>query len=158
MSKIFTPNLNTNDMKLILQQMEKNICKIKLEYGFGTGFFCLIPINDYESLSVLITNHHVLNEKNFLQGKQIHISINNDKERYKILMENSRRIYTNKKYNISIIEIKKSDGLNGDSFLEIDDQIFNSKVDELYYKGRSIYLLCYGTDQNSKYSIGIIKI
>ena len=159
MDKIYAPSVNANDIKKILQQMEKNICKIINEDGSrGTGLFCLIPINDFESLPVLITCNHVLNDKNLFSYKQINITINNDKIKYKILLDNSRKIYTNMKFNISIIEIKKSDCLNDVSFLEIDNQILNDNINELnmLYKNKRIYLLSYLGGANLKYSTGVI--
>ena len=45
------------------EQMEKNICKIKLGKTTGIGFFCKIPIpNKNEMLPVFITNNHIINE------------------------------------------------------------------------------------------------
>jgi len=46
--------------------MEKNVCKIYMNNGIkGTGFFCKIPYKgSYDSsLSVLITNNHIIDEK-----------------------------------------------------------------------------------------------
>jgi len=158
MDKIYASSVNANDIKIILQQMEKNICKIINEDGSkGTGFFCLIPINDFELLPVLITCNHVLYDKNLFSDKQIYITINNDKIKYKILLDNSRKIYTNMKFNISIIEIKKSDCLNDVSFLEIDNQILNDNIEfNMLYKNKPIYLLSYLGGSNSKYSTGVI--
>ena len=48
----------------IIEQMEKNICKLKLEKnGQGTGFFCKIPFPTKENmLPVFITNNHLINK------------------------------------------------------------------------------------------------
>ena len=49
--------------KKILDQMENNICKIKIGQEQGTGFFCKIPFPDRNNiLKVFITNNHVLNK------------------------------------------------------------------------------------------------
>ena len=57
--------------KKILFQMENCICKIYLEDGQkGTGFFCKILFNN-DLLPVLITNNHVLNEKDIENNKII---------------------------------------------------------------------------------------
>ena len=159
MDKFYIQGVNTKDMKIILQQMEKNICKIINEDGSrGTGFFCLIPINDFELLPVLITCNHVLDDKKVFSGKQITITINNDKEMHKILMDKSRKIYTNMKFNITIIEIKKNDDLNDASFLEIDNEILNSDIEELTmrYMKKPIYLLSYAGGKKSQYSTGVL--
>ena len=158
-NNIDVPGINIEDMNIILQQMKKNICKIINKDGSkATGFFCFIPINDFVLLPVLITCNHVLYDETISSGKQIIITINNDKEMYKILMDNSRKIYTNKEFNITIIEIKESDRLNGISFLEIDNQILNSDIDELnlLYKKKPIYLLSYAGGEQSIYSTGVI--
>ena len=59
--------------KKIIEQMKKNICKIKIDEEQGTGFFCKIPFPDkYKTLPVLITNNHIINE-NLLNTKNITI-------------------------------------------------------------------------------------
>ena len=45
--------------KKIIEQMEKNIFRIKIGEMEGTGFFCKIP---YKNKIVLMTNHHVIDE------------------------------------------------------------------------------------------------
>ena len=50
--------------KKIIEQMEKNICRIKIGQNQGTGFFCKIPFPDkVHMLPVFITNNHVINEQ-----------------------------------------------------------------------------------------------
>ena len=48
----------------IIEQMEKNICKLMLEKNAqGTGFFCKIPFPTKENmLPVFITNNHLINK------------------------------------------------------------------------------------------------
>ena len=48
----------------IPKQMEKMICRLKVDDGKGTGFFCRIPFRD-KSIPVLITNYHIIDEKYF---------------------------------------------------------------------------------------------
>ena len=92
--------------KSILEQMENSICKIYLEDGEkGTGFFCKIPFyNNY--LPVLITNNHVLEEKDIENNKIIQLTINNEVKEIEI--DKSRKKYTNpdKNIDITIIETK----------------------------------------------------
>ena len=59
------PNIITYECtKTIKQQMEKNICKIKIGQEQGTGFFCKIPFPGKKNmLSVFITNNHLMNEE-----------------------------------------------------------------------------------------------
>ena len=90
----------------------------------GTGFFCKIPFRDeYNMLPVLITNNHVIN-KNILNenNKRIDIDIQEENNRKKLNL-NNRIKYTNKEYDISIIEIKEEDEIN--NFLELDINILN---------------------------------
>ena len=47
--------------KKIIEQMERNICKINIGKTQGTGFFCKIPFpNINNMLPVFITNNHVI--------------------------------------------------------------------------------------------------
>ena len=139
------PNkMNKEQMKISVEQMENCICRIKcLEGGQGTGFFLILPIlNKWNSsLTALITNCHVL-KKNEIMGKTINFSINDGKLEYEIKIDDSRKIYSNEKYDVTIIEIKKEDGVKKNSFLEIDNQIFEQNSHEKYRK-QPIYLLHY---------------
>ena len=125
--------ISIDQMQIIKNQMEKSVCKIKCNEGFGTGFFCKIPFpNFYNLLPVLITNNHILNEEDLKINNQIILSLNNDLFTYKIYIDNSRKIYTEKElYDITLIEIKESDGINLNFFLEIDneDEAFDNETD-----------------------------
>ena len=49
--------------KKIMEQMNKNICKIKTGEEQRTGFFCKIPFPDINNmLSVFITNNHIIDD------------------------------------------------------------------------------------------------
>ena len=63
--------ISFDDMKIITQQMIKSVCIIKNSSNvYGTGFFCLIPFPDKRNLlPVLITNNHIINEKD-IKGKK----------------------------------------------------------------------------------------
>ena len=146
--KDYPVSISLEKTKIILEQMKKKVCKIKIGRNRGTGFFCKIPYQDNNNLlSVLITNNHVIDlEKN---NDILIISINNeDKE---IELEN-RITYTNKEYDITIIEIKNKDGI--DNFLELDENI-NKNINKSYV-GESIYILHYPREKINV-SYGIIK-
>ena len=132
----YSKSLSNEEMKILMDLNEKKICKIECNDGdHGTGFFCMIPfLNDWDTLSVLMTNYHVLKENDILPGKIIKFSLNNDKKKLKIKIDELRITFTSKKYDITIIEIKKEDGLNRDSFLEIDNEIFDNleKIKQIY--------------------------
>ena len=74
----------------------------------------------------LITTNHVINESNISKG--IRISMNDGYEyvNLEIKIDESRKIYTNAEYDITIIEIKESDNIEPDSFLDIDERIFGN--------------------------------
>ena len=90
--------------------MMNYICKIKINDGFGTGFFCKIPFMN-SSMKVLMTNCHVLDNIIYIQNKELSLFINDDKEVKNIKIELDRKTYFNKKYDIAIIELKESDNI-----------------------------------------------
>ena len=145
-------------LKTIIEQTEKSICKIKCsEEGSGTGFFCVIPFPDkFNLLPVLITNNHVLQKKDISKGKIIKFSLNNEKQFFEISIDSSRKAYTNEKYDITIIEIKKTDNLNVNDFLEIDENIYKDNLNDTY-KQKSVYLIYYPYGKKASYSNGVIK-
>ena len=102
-------------MKILEEKMQSQICKIECKGGHGTGFFCKI-INDDNILKVFMTNNHVLNKDDIEPGKIIKFSINDEKFSYELSLDVSRKIYTSKKYDVTIIEIKKEDKLDNISF------------------------------------------
>ena len=121
--------------------MENCICKIINDNGIkGTGFFCKIPFPDKNNLlTVLITNNHILNEKDIENNKIIKLIIYNKNQNIEkiIKIDDSRKKYTKINDDITIIEIKPNkDDIN--YFLEIEDEIL-----ELEYKRKSIYILHY---------------
>ena len=59
-----------------------------------------------------MTDNHVLNENDILQNNEIHFSINNDKIKYEIEIDASRITYTNKKNDVTIIEMKEKDKID----------------------------------------------
>ena len=144
------------NLKKITEQIEKCSCIIECDEGKGTGFFCLIPFpNKKNLLPVLMTNNHVLSEKNLIKGNKIYIKMNNKK--FYILID-SRKVYTNEQYDITIIEIKKNENeeLNVNSFLEIDDSI-QSNYGYDYFKEKSIYLIHYPKSNNlAEFAVGKI--
>ena len=143
--------INNTETKKILQQMEKNICKIYDNNNkTGTGFFCKIPKNGDECdlMRVLITNNHVLDENDISINKTIEFSINNDNEKKKIVITPQRKTYTNKKFDITIIEINKGE-LNPDNFLEYNTE----KIED----NSQVYVLQYPKGGEASYSTGLLK-
>ena len=133
-------------MEIILHQMKKAICKIKIEEMEGTGFFCKIPFPDLNKmLRVFITNNHVINKDLlFQESARISIEIKEENE-FKYLNLKNRIKYTNEEFDITIIEIKDEDKIN--SFLELDeslikDIIMNSNKNNEFID-ETIYILQY---------------
>ena len=96
----------------ILDQMKNCVCRI-YNNGKGTGFFTKIPYKS-KLLPVLITNNHVLGQKDIENEKTITFYLSNDNKKVKtIKMDENRLRYTNEKLDVTIIEIKESsDKLN----------------------------------------------
>ena len=137
--------------KKLTEQMEQNICKITIDKEQATGFFCKIPFpNKDNMLSVFITSNHILNS-NFLtkRNEKIQIDIKNESELKSIDLKD-RIKYTNKEYDITIIEIKEKDNIL--NYLELDDIILenlenNNKNKE--YINKTIYIIQYPENELS---------
>ena len=123
--------ISMEEMTLLLE-LKKNICKIYCKNGgHGTGFFCKIP-NDWNDLRVLMTNNHVLDINDIQANQTIKFSIDNDYKEYDILIDNKRKAYTNESYDVTIIEIKKEDKIEENSFFELDKQIFKENPNKIF--------------------------
>ena len=149
-------SISIEEMSKLIEYTKKRICKIECnDGGKGTGFFCIIPLDDWDNnIRVLITNNHVIGENDMINDKKIKFSLDNDREEKEIIIDEDRIKYTNKKYDITIIEIKKKDGIKNESFFEIDNKIFD---DYKIYNKQIIYLLHYPKGKEMKFSEGIIK-
>ena len=114
--------LTADQMEEITFQLNNCICKVyQTETNVGTGFFCLLPNPDIRNtLPVLITNNHVLGEKD-LEKEEIMIEMNKTKD-IKYLSLNNRKTFTNVEVDVTIIEIIPDlDNLDmNKNFLEID--------------------------------------
>ena len=131
--------------------MKNCICKIKINQAYGTGFFCKIPYKN-ETMNVLMTNYHVLDENFYGEKETLNLFINDDKD-VKILDLNiKRKTYFNKKYDLAMIELRESDNIN--NFLELDDNIFKNEV-KAFYEDISIYVIQYPLGNNAAVSYGL---
>ena len=141
--------------KKILEQMEKNICKINIGKLQGTGFFCKIPILNK---NMLITNNHIINEDIlYKKDGKIKIDIKEENEIKEIELKD-RMKYTNEEYDITIIEIKKEDNIK--NYLELDDiikdDILNNNNKNKEYINETIYIMQY-TENKLSVSYGILN-
>ena len=121
-------NIIPAENKLIQNEMPpfdkitNKVCKIKCTNGKkGVGFFYKIPIkkNENNFIQVLISDSQTLNEKDFDSNKnnEIKITLHNGEE---ILIDESRKIYTNKEFEVTITEIKGDEIKDNNIFSEID--------------------------------------
>ncbi len=139
----------------IYKQKEKCVCKIKINNSVGTGFFCNIPFpNDSNFLPVLITNNHVLGLNDITPDSCINISIDDENYNSKIIVGNNRLTYTDPFYDVTILELKKDDGLkiNG---LEVDYEEYEAPLEE--FQKLQIYLIHYPRSKRVCKSVGEIK-
>ena len=94
----------------LVSYMKSNICKIKMsDERQGTGFFCKILNGIMQKLKVLITNNHVLKNNDITPGNIIKLSIYDNNNFYQILIDETRLVYTNYDYDITIIQLKEKD-------------------------------------------------
>ena len=150
-------SLSLNDMEKIIYQMKKGVCKIYKGNGAkGTGFFCKIPFpNQNYLLPVLFTNNHILGENEIKINSKIQISLNDDSELKIIKINELRKVFTNQKLDITIIEIKPNEDRIS-FFFDIDD-IINNENENLtnIFRKKSIYMLHYPKSQNVHVSYGL---
>ena len=144
--------------KKIMEQMEKNICKIRIGDQQGTGFFCKIPFPDENNmLPVLITNNHIINYE-LLYKENSTITISSTLFENKILNLNDRIKHTNQEYDTTIIEIKETDKI--ENYLELDDyildDIINSENNNDIYIEKTLYIIQYPEGHLSA-SYGILE-
>ena len=97
-----------------------------------------------------------MNEDSIKSGNIIKFSLEHGKINYKLTIDESREIYTNELYDVTIIEIKKEDKLDNISFFDIDNMIFKENNKE-NFKNNSIFLLHYPENKGMALSHGTIK-
>ena len=143
--------ISIEGLEIILQQMKNCICKIHRNDGIeGIGFFTKIPFEN-ELLPVLITNNHILSKNDINYNNIIRITFYNDKECRNIKIGNSRKIYHNEFYDITIVEIKPDiDQIS--KYIELDEGIYIDNI----YNNKSIYILNYNKGKNIEISYGLL--
>ena len=156
--------ISMRESEFIIEQMKTCICKIHLGSKKGTGFFIKIPFRN-QSMIVLMTNYHVLNETEIADDKIITVSLNNETVVKNIRMDFNRRRYINPKLDVTIIEILKKDYIT--NYLTLDKQIINrinlGKDDSStnyisnIYTNESLYILGYINAEEIFASYGLLN-
>ena len=145
-------------METIIQQIKNSIFKIHINAGGnGTGFFCSIyNKKNKQYQNVMITNNHVIGKDYYKNNETIKISLNNGNKSMDIKLNSSRNFYTSKIYDVTIIEIKKEDNVDGNSFLKIDEKIYQDNPFDFFAK-KSVYIIQYPQYIDACVSFGIIN-
>ena len=99
-----------------------------------------------------MTNNHVINEDSIIKGNTIRFTLINDKLSVEIFIDEFRKTFTDKDYDITIIELKENqfNKIDINSFFEVDDQIFNDDFKDIYIN-KSIYLIGFHHGGKSKF-------
>ena len=143
-------SISLEQIKNIYHQMNNCVCNIILGDTAGTGFFCKIPFPDQNNLlPALVTVNHVLD---ISKHKKVEFHLNG--LYHSILIDNSRKIYSSKRLDSTIIEIKKNE-LNTNYFLDIDENIYQNDLESLYLK-KPVYILHFEKGAKLAFSSGNI--
>ena len=138
-----------------LKKAIKAVCEIKLPKGFGSGFFCKIPLTENNNVTfpVLLTNNHVLSREFLNSHDYITIFIDDDS---KDIPLKQRKIWTDEKIDFTCIEIKEVDKI--DTFFNLDDNVLNINYSNDEYLNQNVII--FAIDKNNKqmgFSNGLIK-
>ena len=148
-SKIITESNPKIDRKTLsnYQNIEEKIIKSiflienKMKKRFP-GISCKLPFAFIDkTYFILIINNIYLDKEDISFGNEIKILLKDNLNFILLKIDNSRIIYReNKKDGITIIEIKESDGLDVDSFLEIDSKIIHSESKNIYINNNAFLI------------------
>ena len=154
----------TKEEILNLFKLEESMCKIRFEKivnneikkGKGTGFFCEIENEDFPIKYCLLTNNHVLSEKNVEINKRIKFEYFTGTKyvEKEIKITKDRKVFTNKELDYTCIEIFKSDCIK--KYFKIEPLLYNSKKND-FLKGQDIFVLQFPKGNEMSFSYGKIK-
>ena len=127
-----------------LFKKEDAMCKIKskkvidgkLKDITGTGFFLEINIKNLPFNKCLLTNNHIINEKDIRPNQEIILEYKNEK---KIIEMNGRIAYTNINLDYTCIEINDKDNIK--EYFKIDADLINNSIHN--YDKNEIFILQY---------------
>ena len=147
-------NLTLKKNKILLEKVEKSVCEIIKDYGYGTGFFCKIKYLNKE-IYCLITNDHVITKYILLNKEYIEIKLNNKIN--KISLNLYRRIWNDEELDFTCIEIIKEDNIiNNIIPFELDDNCYINNYDNKEYNKKSIVIPSIGINKEIELPQGII--
>ena len=162
----YTPEIQPKNQPKLLKkfqeekmkfQSKRSVCKIISQKGSGTGFFCKIPnFEGNKELKTLMTNNHVLNLEDIAPDKKIKLTLDDCSVSKIITIDTKRKVYTNGKYDITIIEIKETDNLSYVNYLEVDN-IINKPIEDKSFKNFDIYVMHYPGGTEVLYNTGVIQ-
>ena len=141
--------ITIDETELILKQMKYSICNINNKNGNGTGFFCKIS-----NIKLLITNNHIINQEIIKNNNIIKVKLNDNKISKDIKIKD---YYISIEYGTTIIEINDNNNDINISYLEIDNEIFDEKIN---IDNESIYIIQYpkyDNEQKGAVSYGILS-
>ena len=145
--------ITIEETQKILEQMTNCICKVKSKGIYGTGFFCRIRFLDNIFIKVLTTSYQILDEHYFKENNEINLIINNQARI--INLNKKRKIYSNKDFDLTLIEIKESDKIN--DYFELDENILSQENPKLFYENKTIYIIQYLNMEKASVSYGIFN-
>ena len=147
--------MDENLMMTYFPKVLNSICKIIINDGFSSGFFCKIPYKEDNNLllPVLITcNHSLPLDAKYIN--EIKIIVNGENKTINI---RNRKKWTNIYMDYTIIEIKENED-NIHSFLTLDDNFFQNNFSNECYLNQNVMI--FGLKKNDDqlgFSNGIIK-
>ena len=145
--------ITIEETQKILEQMINCICKVKSKGIYGTGFFCQIKFLDNTFIKVLTTSYQILDDNYFKENNEINLIINNQARI--INLNKKRKIYSNKDYDLTLIEIKDSDKIS--DYFELDENILSQENPKLFYENKTIYVIQYLNMEKASVSYGIFN-
>ena len=142
--------------EIILSQMKKCLCTIYNKEFETIGFFCKFPYKFQKKFfTALITKNSIINSN--LCSKTISLKLYNEKDSREIIIDKTRKVFPNQTQDIAIIEIKpEKDKINLENFMEVDENIKNPDLSNIYTKS-SIYILDSPKCGNIEVSYGILS-
>ena len=149
--------LSINEISVLFSK-EEAMCKIKInkiiankpETKKGSGFFLKINDKDIPFHNCLITNNHVINEKDIKMKKDIKLFGKNLEKI--ITLSDERKMFTNQDLDYTCIEILEEDNIK--KYFNIDPDIIENNIN--IYEKQDAFMLQYPDGKDLCFSNGKI--